>query len=325
MQTGNWTKADGEMLRHYLDGRDTSELEHAAREEYEAGTGNSRHTLSAETSNALLQRIHMQAGMVKPLRAGLYNVYKLTAAAALIIILGSVCFIEREAISNLFNPVAMVHVYTAANQEKTVTLPDGSVARMEAKSTLSYPEKFNRQTRDIKLTGEAFFKVTKDKQHPFIIHSPLVNTTVVGTEFNVDDKDSVNAKVVVVSGIVKVQATGGAGRQEVKLTPNEAAIYGTEKKLLVKTNAPDDALFYKQKRDGEFVYNGVAIGRVVKDIERYYNITVDVDETIKGHIFHGSFKTGDSVTTVLKIMAVSMNAVVKENKQGYALTTGQVK
>jgi len=312
-------------LRNYLEKGDVSELEELAREEYNDGSGNAKNLLNNQSSAAILQRIHRQIGAAKPAKVKLFNIYKLTAAAAVIIVLGSIGFIKREAIINMLYPVNMVQVSTAANEEKTVTFADGTVARMEENSTLSYPEKFTTDTRDVSLKGEAFFKVAKDKKHPFTVHSPLVNTTVVGTEFNVDDKDSVHAKVVVVSGIVKVHTAVNITNQEVRLTPEQGAVFGTDNKLLRKINSPDDARFYKQRRDGIFVYDGVAVAGVIHDIERYYKTTVDVDDTIKDRIFHGSFKTGDSITTVLNVMAISMNAVMQEKKQGYALTSGHSK
>ncbi len=325
LQASHWTKSDEEMLRHYLESGDITELEELAREGYDASNANPKNLLSRQLSEVILKGVHRQIGVEKTIKTKLFNIYKLTAAAALIIVLGGACFIEREAIFNLFYPVKMVHVSTAAGEEKTVALADGSVATMEANSTLVFPEKFTGATRDVSLKGEAFFKVAKDKQHPFTVHSPLVNTTVVGTEFNVDDKDSLNAKVVVVSGIVKVQAANAKTKQEVRLTPEDGAVFGTGNNMLRKVSSPDDARFYKQRRDGIFVYNGVPVSAVVKDVERYYNTKVDVDGTIKDRIFHGSFKTGDSATTVLKIMAIAMNAALQEKGKGYSLTCANCK
>jgi len=256
------------MLRRYLDSGDISELEELARKEYDDSSSNAKNLLSSQASAAILQRIHGQLRVEKPARVKLFNIYRLTAAAAIVIVIGSIGFIKRAAIVNMFFPVQMVTVSTLANQEKTVTLADGSVATLEANSTFVYPEKFTGETRDVSLKGEAFFKIAKDKEHPFTVHSPLVNTTVVGTEFNVDDKDSMHAKVVVVTGIVKVQAAGNTLKQEVRLTPEEGAVYGTDNKLLRKIISPDDARFYKQRRDGIFVYDGAAACTVTARLSR---------------------------------------------------------
>ena len=316
----NWASSDEQKLLDYLDNGDISELEQLAKEEYDADNVNAKKLLSKQMSGEILQGIHRKIGVVHPLKAKLFYIYKLTAAAAVIAVVGGIGFIKRAAIENMLFPVKTVTVSTAANEEKTVMFADGSVARMEANSVLMFPEKFTTATRDVTLAGEAFFKVAKDKEHPFTVHSPLVNTTVVGTEFNVDDRDSINAKVVVVSGIVKVKTADDLVKQEVRLTPDDAALFGTGNKLLRKISSPDDARFYKQRRDGIFVYEGVAVAGVVKDIERYYKTSVAVDDALKDRIFHGSFKTSDSVTTVLKIMAISLNGVLQEKKLGYALT-----
>jgi transmembrane sensor len=71
----------------------------------------------------------------------------------------------------------------------TLTLGDGTFVKLGAKSSLSYNSKYNVDNRDIKLQGEAFFVVAKDKEKPFIITSGNNEITVTGTKFEVDSRD----------------------------------------------------------------------------------------------------------------------------------------
>jgi transmembrane sensor len=66
-----------------------------------------------------------------------------------------------------------------------ITLPDGSTVKMNASTKIEYPEHFAADVRKVKLSGEAFFEVTKDTAHPFIIETKSASVEVLGTSFNV--------------------------------------------------------------------------------------------------------------------------------------------
>jgi transmembrane sensor len=74
---------------------------------------------------------------------------------------------------------------TSRRQRSLIILTDGTQITLNSESTLKYPAAFAGKTREVYLTGEAFFKVHKDHKHPFIIHTERMNVRVLGTEFNV--------------------------------------------------------------------------------------------------------------------------------------------
>ena len=82
-------------------------------------------------------------------------------------------------------------------------MPDGSVITVNKNSTLSYPSEFKGKTREVALNGEAFFKVTPNKEKPFIIHVNDVTVRVVGTSFNIRSEKG-KTEVIVETGIVQV-------------------------------------------------------------------------------------------------------------------------
>ncbi len=84
-----------------------------------------------------------------------------------------------------------VTITASANERlKNVTLPDGSTVTMNSNTTLSYMKHFRGNTRNVTLTGEAFFEVIPDKSRPFIIHTDEASIRVVGTSFNVVTRGS---------------------------------------------------------------------------------------------------------------------------------------
>jgi transmembrane sensor len=75
--------------------------------------------------------------------------------------------------------------YTPGRQTSTIVLADGSKVTLNAASEIKYPASFNGQTREVYLSGEAFFDVAKDHQHPFIVHTKNISIKVLGTAFDV--------------------------------------------------------------------------------------------------------------------------------------------
>lgn len=86
-----------------------------------------------------------------------------------------------------------------------VVLPDGSIVKLNANTRFEYPERFSAHLRTVKLSGEAFFEVTKDSLHPFKIEMANASVVVLGTSFNVSAYPSTNrVEVNVESGKVKL-------------------------------------------------------------------------------------------------------------------------
>jgi ferric-dicitrate binding protein FerR (iron transport regulator) len=83
--------------------------------------------------------------------------------------------------------------------------------------------------------------------------------------------------------------------------------------VLQKQEAVDDAVYCRQRREGKFIYKGVALQKVVEDLERFYNTTIVLEEGIKNCIFYGDFFTGDQLDKALNIIAYSLNATIKKD------------
>src|SRR5699024_9334903 len=105
--------------------------------------------------------------------------------------------------------------YETSNlEQRIITLPDGSVVRLNRNSRISFRENFAGSVRKIHLSGEAFFQVKHNAQKPFIIYSGNAVIKDIGTSFNVDEE---NGKVVVAvrEGIVAVKKQEKTGKQVV--------------------------------------------------------------------------------------------------------------
>ncbi|MGY0040046.1 FecR family protein [Pedobacter sp. NJ-S-72] len=94
-------------------------------------------------------------------------------------------FFEAKNIADTGTAIAWKKTNTPGRQTSTVVLADGSKVTLNAESEIKYPDTFNGLTREVYLSGEAFFDVAKDHQHPFIVHTKNISIKVLGTAFDV--------------------------------------------------------------------------------------------------------------------------------------------
>ena len=116
-------------------------------------------------------------------------------------------------------------VITKPGSRRTqIQLPDGSVVRLNSSSTLTYDKNFGKNIREVSLTGEAFFDVTKDSSHPFIIHTHVIDIKVLGTAFNVKSyPNDPSTETSLLRGKVEVTMKNRSN-EKVYLEPNEKLI-----------------------------------------------------------------------------------------------------
>lgn len=88
-------------------------------------------------------------------------------------------------------------------------LADGTEVWLNASSSLRFPFSFRGAAREVYVEGEAFFKVAKDAQHPFIVHTPQTEVRVLGTSFNINTYQPGAERTALVEGSVQLQSRGG--------------------------------------------------------------------------------------------------------------------
>jgi ferric-dicitrate binding protein FerR (iron transport regulator) len=122
-------------------------------------------------------------------------------------------------------------ISTKPGSKSKVQLPDGTIVLLNAGSQLTYSKEYGKKTREVNLTGEAFFDVKENKGLPFIIHTSHINIKVLGTVFNVkaypEDKKT---EASLIKG--KIEVT-------IKNRPNDKIILSASEKLVVENNDSD--------------------------------------------------------------------------------------
>lgn len=191
-------------------------------------------------------------------------------------------------------------VLRSAESTVTDTLPDGSIVTLNKESELRYPSKFKGQERAVALNGEAFFEVTPDKTHPFIISANEANVRVVGTSFNVKSSATVT-EVIVATGVVEVSRKEKA----VRLLPNEATTIYKGRAGFEKRKTDDELYNYYHTK--EFVCNNTPLSRLAEKLAEAYNVQIEIpDATLRNTPLTVTFRN-ESLPDVLRVISETLN------------------
>jgi ferric-dicitrate binding protein FerR (iron transport regulator) len=317
------TSEEEEWLLNYLNDNDISDIKKIAAEDFETDITYMKKSLDKTQSEQILKEIHNRIYVPAPTFTQVIRLHRLKIAiAALIIIIAGAGYWGMK--SGMLLMPAKKEIVTTGKR-KTVRLPDGSTITLEPNSQLTYPDEFTGNTREVALTGEAFFEVKPNHEKPFIVHTAYVMATVLGTSFNVEAYPNGIAKVVVATGRVKVQTVNASNElQAVIINANQSVTYNITINEIEKRNAPEDAVYYRQRTSGRFSYAGAPVAKVVQEMERYYHTPVTLEGNMSGCVFYGYFQVNDNVERALSLVAMALNATVqkKANSKGYIISGG---
>jgi len=246
--------------------------------------------------------------------------------AVCLILLGSAILLLAHVndMMSYFHPVKLLTVVTRQGERKFLVLTDGTKIWLSPSSSLEYPDQLTGNLREVKLEGEAFFEVAKDKKHPFVIHSDRMDTRVVGTSFNIQSYTTqINYTVTVVTGIVKVSALNAlhVKQKEVTLSPNQGSQFDNKNGSLTRMDCPNAKQMLKRK-DGILNYDGAPVQDVIADLSRYYKFPIVIESKSKNCLCYGEFDTNRPVNMVLEQLAAAIDAKIIIQKDKYVLKGG---
>lgn len=183
-----------------------------------------------------------------------------------------------------------------------LVLSDGTEVHLNAGTVLKYPVKFlEGKNREVYLTGEAYFKVSKDKKHPFVVQSNDLNIRVLGTSFNVSSySENKNIFTVLVEGAVRLYGKDETYSKEKSklLTPGREAKWNKENRniRIKKVNTS----LYTSWIDGTLVIEKLKFHQIIKRLERHYNIKIiNNNKELANQVFTATFRV-ENITEVLE-------------------------
>jgi ferric-dicitrate binding protein FerR (iron transport regulator) len=201
-----------------------------------------------------------------------------------------------------------------------VLLADGSMVYLNRDSKLTYPENFGSDNRTVSLEGEAFFDITPDAAHPFIIDAGRASVKVLGTSFSViTDNGNDEVEVFVESGTVILSSNNSS--HTVTLEPQFVGrISDRGSSQAVNTDAN-----YLSWHTDMLIFDGERLETVFADLKRTFNINiVAADPAINDYRLTSPF-VDQPHDTIIKVICTTFNLHSVREEGVYRLYPGQVR
>lgn len=220
-------------------------------------------------------------------------------------------------------------IHAGIGERKNLTLPDGSKVILNAGSTLVLHSGFNTAGRVVTLTGEAYFDVAKNARMPFMIHIPSMDIRVLGTTFDVRAyPDEVTDIASLIDGKIEVtvkQGMGKTGQKDYYLSPlQKITVNKTESVVALsdghtavgqgkalpeidslRVNRLVDEIPETAWTDNKLFFNAEPLSQVTTKIEKWYGVTVRLDNPAIGNLhFTGSYQN-ESLDEVMEAIELS--------------------
>jgi transmembrane sensor len=201
-----------------------------------------------------------------------------------------------------------------------INLPDGSIVLLNNNSKLDYPASFKGKSREVFLTGEAWFNIKHNPNQPFLVHTGSITTKVLGTSFNikaypVDDKVS----VTVTNGRVEVRnkkQTLGILKKDQQLTIDKLAQTHQQQDV----NAEEELAWKK----GDLIMDDIGFEQAIKMIGEIYHVQIKLQTPkLYNCRFTATFLNQASLEQVLNVLCDLNGATWQAGQQGVYLIDGE--
>ena len=220
-------------------------------------------------------------------------------------------------------------VSTKAGSKSKIQLPDGTQVWLNADSKIEYNENFNGKYREVKLTGEAFFDVVKNKEKPFIIHTSQMDVKVLGTAFNVRSyPGETTTETALLRGAVEISLHSNPEKKyylkpndKLVLNNNITALADTATNATQQDNAEKQLVKMKKVHvdktenditetmwiKNKLAFENELLEKILAETERWYNVDIELkNEKVKSFRFTSVFEN-KPLTDVLEALCLAAN------------------
>lgn len=253
-------------------------------------------------------RTNLKPNKVKKVAFYKYWQKSIGAAAVLIIAFFGVNFYQNNILQEEW-----VTLETGIGEQKEIIISDGSKVLLNAQSTLKYPLKFKGENRNVSLIGEAFFEVSKDKEHPFVIETATIDVTVLGTSFNISSysNDHENS-VALITGKVKLKSK--LKKEEKTLSPGQTYLLNKEAQTSSVINERENQRLAWLKKEVSFNY--ATLQEVINALQRLYPVTIKVkNKALFQERITSKFNQNTPLKEVLTLLEVMLGCEIEQNNQ----------
>lgn len=206
--------------------------------------------------------------------------------------------LSRGELSDSEQVETLTRIETPRGGEYKVELSDGTLVQLNSQSSLEFPTHFLNRERRVKLQGEAYFDVAKNKERPFIINAAdKMGIQVLGTSFNVSTYAN-KVFTTLIEGSVLVNNLSQNQMMAV-IKPGETASMGNTGQIQIENTDLEKAVAWK---NGLFNFNNSTVAEVADELERWYDIQVLVDPYVAHVKLYGEFERKQPLANAVKLL-----------------------
>lgn len=218
------------------------------------------------------------------------------------------------------DPVQWHEVSVPVAQTRSLDLPDGTHLVLNAGSRITWPESFTGGTRDIFLEGEVMANVSKDAEHPFVIHSGDVTVRVHGTSFEFRSfRGETQVQLMLLEGSVSLDVPSSEGSREVSLSPGDIAVFDREAGD-VSLSRLSSGTFRPFTEGRSFSFYNTPLRDIAAELERCFGQRIVIgDGRIADKRFLAFFTNGESLEDIIGLLAKNGNLKVSRSEDGIYL------
>lgn len=209
------------------------------------------------------------------------------------------------------------YTYEAHTAPTEYVLPDGTTVMLNKNSQLTFDSKFGKKKRDVKLKGEAFFKVITDKQKPFLVEASGTQTKVLGTSFNVK-----TAEKSITTTLIEGSVLFFADNCNVRLKPGEEVVYDLLSGEYEKQRT-DTQLNTAWATGNRFDYFNITFSALTRKLEQIYGYKIVIDNNkVASRVISASFSMEQPIEEIMKALENELffNYIIDTDKKQIIIT-----
>jgi transmembrane sensor len=207
-------------------------------------------------------------------------------------------------------------ISTPRGGKYAIVLADGTKVWLNAASSLKFPAAFTGKSRNVFLTGEAYFEVAASPSMPFNVNVNDMMVEVLGTHFNINAySDESSIATTLFTGAVRVKRSGAAspGQQDLLLQPGEQADLESNGKLKVNDHADISGVI--AWRDNYFEFNNTALPVIMRQIARWYDVGIEFKGPSSSRRMTGKFSRNVNLDQLIGMLSYAGVKMKIDNKK----------
>lgn len=202
-------------------------------------------------------------------------------------------------------------------QQDSIRLPDNTMVWLNSGSKIIYPAEFGRRSRQVFISGEAFFDVEKDRKRPFVLKAGDVSVKVLGTKFNFNSyADAEAVTVSLLEGSVVMYTDRQQRGGSVALAPGDVVRYDKVSGRMARSHISTDA--YCSWRHGGFYFSDQSLSEITEQFERVFDVEIVIlDKKLQQTRYTLAFVNGESLEQMLDAINYSGNMqIIRDETMG---------